>query len=132
MASQYDILGYLIPLLTWTKILNQDLWKAGVGWDEQIQPTDHRHRHTHIPPVALYPSMTCIHSVITLSALLSDLSPCPSKDDQVSIPEVLSLAQHLYISTLYNHTSTNVNYPFNKRATFLSMETSLSCFHFQF
>ncbi|KAI4884383.1 hypothetical protein NFI96_011230, partial [Prochilodus magdalenae] len=38
MATQYDPLGYLIPFTTRGKILIQDLWKVGVGWDEQIQP----------------------------------------------------------------------------------------------
>ncbi|XP_061913471.1 uncharacterized protein LOC133656402 [Entelurus aequoreus] len=38
MATQYDPLGYLIPFSTRAKILIQDLWNVGVGWDEQIQP----------------------------------------------------------------------------------------------
>ncbi|KAK7945263.1 hypothetical protein WMY93_000991 [Mugilogobius chulae] len=38
LATQYDPLGYLIPFTTRAKILVQDLWKVGVGWDDPIQP----------------------------------------------------------------------------------------------
>ncbi|KAK7916727.1 hypothetical protein WMY93_012488 [Mugilogobius chulae] len=38
LATQYDPLGYLIPFTTRAKILIQDLWKVGVGWDDPIQP----------------------------------------------------------------------------------------------
>lgn len=38
MATQYDPLGYLIPFTTRAKILIQDLWRVGVGWDELIRP----------------------------------------------------------------------------------------------
>lgn len=38
MATQYDPLGYLIPFTTRAKILVQDLWRVGVGWDEPIWP----------------------------------------------------------------------------------------------
>lgn len=38
MATQYDPLGYLIPFTTRAKILIQDLWRLGVGWDEPIRP----------------------------------------------------------------------------------------------
>ncbi|XP_039516235.1 uncharacterized protein LOC120470711 [Pimephales promelas] len=38
LATQYDPIGYLIPFTTRAKILIQDLWRVGVGWDELIRP----------------------------------------------------------------------------------------------
>ncbi|KAK7918811.1 hypothetical protein WMY93_010095 [Mugilogobius chulae] len=38
----YDPLGYIVPFTTRCKVLIQDMWKANVGWDDQIQPADLR------------------------------------------------------------------------------------------
>ncbi|KAK7877689.1 hypothetical protein WMY93_031608 [Mugilogobius chulae] len=42
LARLYDPLGYIVPFTTRCKVLIQDMWKANVGWDDQIQPADLR------------------------------------------------------------------------------------------
>ncbi|XP_037101263.1 uncharacterized protein LOC119118836 [Syngnathus acus] len=40
LAKLYDPLGYIVPFTTRCKVLVQDMWKANIGWDDKIQPSE--------------------------------------------------------------------------------------------
>lgn len=46
LASQYDPLGFIIPFTTRAKVLIQDIWKQGIGWDDPIEPQALREQWT--------------------------------------------------------------------------------------
>ena len=38
IARIYDPVGFVAPVAVWAKLLFQELWRAGVHWDQELQP----------------------------------------------------------------------------------------------
>ena len=87
-ARLYDLLGWFAPVTLYIKILLQQLWQAGIGWDEPVPAIKWEDLKTTLPLLGRHPIPRCYYS-----------SPSPIRE--VQLYGFSDASQHGYGRVIY-------------------------------